>query len=113
MSAALSAVDHVAQQVGAREVGMRRAGLGRIVRPAVMALGEDGDRVDMRLLERRHEVVGIERRADAGDMLGGVEVEVDLAVAQRLVGRVGMIYSLAPGAGLRPERRIGVGRRGR
>ena len=106
-------LDHVAQQVGPRQLRMRLADLGRVVRPAVVALGEDGDRVDVRPLQRRDEIVGIERRADRRDVLGGVEVEVDLAIAERLVGLGGHVYSLEPERRERRRRRTDVGRRGR
>ena len=45
--------------------------------------------------QRPDEILGVERRADPRNVLRGVEIEVDLAVAQRLVGS-GHDYSLAP-----------------
>jgi hypothetical protein len=46
-----------------------------------MALGKDRDRVYMSQPEGGLEAGRIEGRADAGDLLGGVEIEVDLAVS--------------------------------
>jgi hypothetical protein len=61
----------------------------------MVALGENGHRIHMRLFEGRDEIGRIEVGADAANMLGCVEIEVDLAVAQRLVG-TGIGHSLAP-----------------
>ena len=49
-----------------------------------MALGEDRDRIDMRRLQRVGEILGVEGGTDPRDMFRGVEVEMDLAVAERL-----------------------------
>ena len=54
--------EHVAEQIGTGEMRMRLADLGRVVRPAVVALGEERDRIDLRRLERRDEIVRIEGR---------------------------------------------------
>ncbi len=88
-------IDHFAQQIRPRQLRVRRADLGRIIGPAMVALGEDGDRVHMRRLEGAHEILCIEVRADGRDMLGGMKVEMDLAITQWLVGRR-HDYSLAP-----------------
>ena len=50
-----------------------------------MALREDGDRVDVGLGEGAGEILRVEARADARNPLGGVEIEMDLAVAHKLV----------------------------
>ena len=55
--------------------------LGRVIGDAVVALGEDGDRIDIGIGEGLGEGFGVEARADAGNALGGVEIEVDLTVA--------------------------------
>ena len=77
---AMQRVDLGAQQVEA-EAGVHPAHLGRVVGQAVMALGKDGDRVDVGLLEGTGEVARVEAGADALDQAGGVEVEMDLAKA--------------------------------
>jgi hypothetical protein len=56
--------------------------LGGMVGPAVVALGEQGDGVDVTGLQGRLEVFAGEAGADALDALGGVEVEVDLTVGK-------------------------------
>ncbi len=88
--------DHVAHEVGPRQLRVRRPHFGRVVGPAMVALGKDGDRVDGGILERRHEHLRIERSADARDVFRGMEIEMDLTEAQRLVGRGGHSYSLLP-----------------
>ena len=59
---------------------MLLADLGRMIRPAVMALREDGDGIDVGLGKCPAEAFRIEARADAGNPFGGVEVEMDLTV---------------------------------
>ncbi len=69
---------HLAQQI-ALELRVRRADCGRVIAQAVVALGEDCDRVDTRGLERAHELGRVEIGADAGDIRRGMEIEVNLA----------------------------------
>lgn len=73
---------------------MRRADLGRVIRPAMVAFGEDRDGVHMRVFQGRNEVGRVKVPADIGNVLGCVEVEVDLAITQRLVSSGD--HSLAP-----------------
>ncbi len=56
-----------------------------IVDPAVVAAGEAGDRVDVGAQQSVGEDLGVEGRADAGDQLAGVKIEVDLAEAKLVV----------------------------
>ena len=94
---------------------MLLADLGRMIRPAVMALGEDGDGIDVRLGEGSAELVRIEARADARNPLGGVEVEMDLTVTH---GSCPLVRSVTSDFSARPctwhVRESGsFGRRGR
>lgn len=50
-----------------------------IVEEAMMAAGEQDDRVDMRLLQPCREFLAVEGVADRADLFGSVEVEVNLA----------------------------------
>ena len=61
---------------------MGEIGLGGVVGPAVVALGEQGDGIHMTRLQGRLEVLTGEAGADALDALGGVEVEADLTVGK-------------------------------
>ena len=80
MPTGVQRVDLRAEEVEV-EMGMLLADLGRMVRPAVMALREDGDRIDIGLGKcLGRSFFGVEARADAGNPLGGVEVEMDLPV---------------------------------
>src|SRR5688500_1321897 len=69
-------------ELGARqvEVEMRMllADLGRVVAHAVVALRKDRDAVDVSILERLGEGLGVELRTDPGDRRVGVEIEMDL-----------------------------------
>jgi hypothetical protein len=47
-----------------------------------MALGEDGDAVDVRPLHRVRELARIKIHADIADPWAGVKIEMDLAEAQ-------------------------------
>jgi hypothetical protein len=78
--ASVQRLDLFAQQV-TLERGMPPFGKAArvIVHPAVVAAGEDVDGVDARPLQRGGELLGVEGRADAGNGLGRMEVEVDLA----------------------------------
>ena len=69
-----------AQQIE-REVRVHPIGRGGMIRPAVMALGKHGDGIDMAGLERALELLLRERAADAGDLFGCVEIEVNLSHA--------------------------------
>ena len=60
---------------------MHGAHLGRVVRIAVVALGEDVDGVDMAHLERFDKDVRVEICANISALGRGVEVQVDLAKA--------------------------------
>jgi hypothetical protein len=53
--------------------------LGIVIGPAVMAFGEEVDRVDLGRLEHGHEPVGIELGPDTRDMLRGMKINVNLA----------------------------------
>ena len=77
----MAGADLLAQQV-AGEVGMPVREPRLVVDPTVVAAGEEGDAVDVGGLEGARERVGVEGGADAGKVLGGVEVEVDLAEAE-------------------------------
>ena len=77
------------------EVRVLLADLGRVVRPAVMAFGEDGDRIDVGVCERPGEVAGVEAGADPGNAFGGMEVQVDLAIAHGDLVAVGTHLELA------------------
>ena len=105
-------LDHVAQQIRARQMRVRLADLCRIVRPAVMALGEHGDRVDVRALQRRNKYVRIERRANPRNMLRGVKVEMYLAITKRFEGPSSHFIPLSRKSRGR-RRRTDVGKPGR
>jgi hypothetical protein len=60
------------------ETGMACGVIGVVVEVAVVALGEEGDGVDMGVDEGLGERVGIEGDADVVDSGAVVEVEVDL-----------------------------------
>ena len=49
-----------------------------VVDVAVMAAGKAGDRVDMGASQGVGEFIGVKGCADAGDMLAGVKIEVNL-----------------------------------
>ncbi len=74
--------DLVDQQIGAFQMGvdsLRKVGR-LVVEHAVMAAGETGDGIDVGLGQRAGKLIGIEVGSDAGDLLAGVVVEVDLAI---------------------------------
>jgi len=81
--AGMAGLDLLLQQVGLQvrvyAFGVR---LARVVDPAVVPAREAADLVHVRALERGGELIGVEAAADAGDLLAGVEVEMDGAVAQ-------------------------------
>jgi hypothetical protein len=60
---------------------MLAAGRCRVVMPAVVALGEDGNRIDVPEFQCALELRGIEGRADARDLLGGVEIKMNVTIA--------------------------------
>ena len=70
---------HLGTQQVELQMRMHLAHLGRVVAQPVMALREDGDAVDVGVLERLREGLGVEPLADAGNVGMGVEVEMDLA----------------------------------
>jgi hypothetical protein len=74
------------------EVGMGEIHLGGMVGPAVVALGEQGDGVDVTRLQGRLEVFAREAGADALDALGGVEIEVDLTVGKGHNGKLLSVF---------------------
>ncbi len=88
-------IDHFTEEVGPRQVRMRRAGFGRVIGPAVVALGKNGNAIDMRLLQRRDEICRVKILADIRDMLGRMKIQMNLAITHRLVG-TGFGHSLAP-----------------
>ena len=66
-----------AQQVE-MEVGMGDVGRGGMIGPAVMALGEDGDGIDVAQLQRLLKLRLVESAADLGNQPGGVEIQMHL-----------------------------------
>jgi hypothetical protein len=80
--ASVTGLDLLLQQVS-RKVRMpplaKRGGIE--IDPAVVAAGKTGYRVDPGPLERGGELLRIEVRADTGNMLAGVEIEMDLSKA--------------------------------
>jgi len=58
------------------------ADLGREVAPAVVALGEKRDVVDPAQLQRFLETLFVESRTNLAHVLGGMEVEMDVAGGQ-------------------------------
>jgi hypothetical protein len=61
---------------------MGEVGLGRMVRPAVVTLGEEGDGVDVACLQRGGKALSGEAGADSLNVLGGVKIQVNLAVGK-------------------------------
>ena len=61
-----------------------RVGLGVVEDHAVVAAGEAGDRVHVGVDQLLRPGRGVELAADVGELLAGVEVEVDLAVAEEV-----------------------------
>ena len=70
--------DLFAEQVAAPERGMLAAGLRRVVAHAVVALGGEGDAVDVGVGQRAGEGVGVELARHVRDERRGVKVQVDL-----------------------------------
>ena len=56
--------------------------LGFVIEMPVMALGEDGDAVDVGPFHRPRELARVEVDADVADPRAGVEIEVDLTVTK-------------------------------
>ncbi len=79
--------DLFAQQIAfqMRVLALGRGG-GFVIQPAMVAARETGDGIDMRPHQRIGEFVRVEASADAADVLAGVEIEVNLAVAQLAQG---------------------------
>src|SRR5581483_8355070 len=65
------------------QAGVHHADLRGIVAHPVMALAEERDPVDAGLDERLRERIGVELRADIGDMRRRMKIEMYLAVAGR------------------------------
>ncbi len=86
--------EQVAGQVGVAAFGVR---LGVVVDHAVMTAGEAGDRVYVGLGEHLRPCGGVEFGADCGDLLAGVEVEVDLTVAEEVLHGAGAPVVFATG----------------
>jgi hypothetical protein len=72
--------DHAAQQVDF-ELWMHRANPGRVIRIAMMALGENIDRVNLAHLQGFNESLRIELRSHTVAFQGSMEIQVDLAKA--------------------------------
>ena len=53
--------------------------LGIVIGPAVMAFGEEVDRIDLGGLEHRRKPVRIELGPDTCDVLRGMKIDVNLA----------------------------------
>ena len=68
------------QQVAPFELRMDALGMrfAVVINPAVMTAGEASDRIDARFLQCIAEFIGVEIRADAGDRLRCMEVEMNL-----------------------------------
>jgi len=71
-------LDHGPRQVEGQS-RVHPADLGGVVTPPVVALGEDGDRVEPPQPERALEVLLAKLRAHVGDALGRMKIEVDLS----------------------------------
>jgi len=69
-----------AQKIPPRQRRVLRAGLGGIVALPVMALGENGNTIDVRLLERAGELPRIKLAANVGNKWRGMKVEMNLAL---------------------------------
>ena len=65
---------------------MHGADLAGKIRPAVVAGGEGGNRVHPRVEQRLLVAFFIKRGTDAGNVFGGVEIEVDLTEAEAVHG---------------------------
>jgi hypothetical protein len=74
----VAGLDLLAQQVDL-ERGVHAAHLGRIVAPPVVPLGKDVDQVDMSDLECLLELALVKAAPYGGDVLGGMEIQVDLS----------------------------------
>ena len=66
------------QQLEIPEGGVHFIGFGFMVCPAVVAFGEHGDRIDVADAQGILELLFIKAGADAGNVLAGVEIKVDL-----------------------------------
>ena len=102
--ACVGGLDLVGEQV-ARQVRMASFGVGLrvVVDHAVVAVGEAGDGVDVRVCEHLGPCGGVEFGADPADLFAGVEVEVDLAETEEILHWVGR------SSGLGGERKRGRG----
>ena len=65
---------------------MDLADLGRMITPTVMALGEERDGVHRRILQGFLPSLLVELRSNAGNVRRGVEVEMDLTIAEWMFG---------------------------
>jgi hypothetical protein len=61
---------------------MHRPYFALVIRPAVVAGGEGGDRVHPRVEECLLIALFVKRGTNAGDVFGGVEIKVNLSEAQ-------------------------------
>jgi len=86
----VAGADLLAQQVEA-ERRVNRADVRRVVVHAVVALGEHGDRGDVRGAQGMGKVLGVPVGADVWDGRRVVEIEVDLAQ-----GEGGGVHGAAP-----------------
>ena len=83
--AGVGGFDLLGQQVALQvRVAALRVRLGVVEDHAVMAAGEAGDRVHVGVDQLLRPGRGVELAADVGELLAGVEVEVDLAVAEEV-----------------------------
>ena len=67
-----------AEQVAPTERGVLASGLRRVITHAVVALGREGDAVDVGIGQGAGEGIGVELARHVGDERGGVEVQMDL-----------------------------------
>ena len=79
----LAGVELGAQQIEI-QMGVNFADLGRMVTPAMMAFGEERDRIHPRFLQGVLPAGLVEFGPDGRDVRRGVKIEVDLAEGQRL-----------------------------
>jgi hypothetical protein len=68
------------------EMRMDFADARRVIAPAVVALRKERDRINGSCLQRFLLALFVESFSDAGNIGRGVEIEVDLAVAERMFG---------------------------
>ena len=76
--------------------------LGRMITPTVMALGEERDRIDGRILQGFLSALLVELRSNARNVRRGVEVEMDLAIAEWMFCLFHEIFLFAVPAAVMP-----------